>query len=281
MRRICAASVAGRAYTVCPLADQVEEVPADGFREVLIGRTANAPIRYDAYREDLVSRNHARIVRDPAYPNGFLRMDLDSRNGTIINRRRIYGASPLQHGDRVRLGPSGPEFSFELDPPPAARPTRPAEAPQSTLASTRGASEDTLWQFANTPSGLVTIPSDPVVSNEAALQSAPPYSCQAELDDSLAQEWHAGVEYGEMAPPKPAIPVLPTTSRFRDSCAKYGGWAGVAAMIAFPSAGALGNFLAGFVCVGGGAPSVLQLAHFLTRWAQSRCGPKACLKKRG
>ena len=52
-------------------------------------------------------------------------------------------------------------------------------------------------------------------------------------------------------------------------------------MIAFPSAGALGNFLAGFVCVGGGAPSVLQLAHFLTRWAQSRCGPKACLKKRG
>src|ERR1035438_5444736 len=103
MRRICAASVAGRAYTVCPLADQVEEVPADGFREVLIGRTANAPIRYDAYREDLVSRNHARIVRDPAYPNGFLRMDLDSRNGTIINRHGLVqvggqGKEPLVLG---------------------------------------------------------------------------------------------------------------------------------------------------------------------------------------
>jgi len=108
-------------------ANQVEEVPLLGFREVLIGREANSQIRFDADREDLVSRNHARISRDPADPKVFLLTDLDSRNGTFINRRRIYGSSPLQHGDRVQLGPSGPEFSFELDPPPAARPTRLAE----------------------------------------------------------------------------------------------------------------------------------------------------------
>jgi serine protease Do len=109
-------------------ANQVEEIPLQGFREVLIGREANAHVRFDADREDLVSRNHARIVRDPADPNGFLLTDLDSRNGTFINRQRIYGASRLQHGDRVQLGPSGPEFAFEIDPPPAARPTRLAES---------------------------------------------------------------------------------------------------------------------------------------------------------
>ncbi len=121
-------------------ANQVEEIPLQGFREVLIGREANAQIRYDADREDLVSRNHARIVRDPADPNGFLLTDLDSRNGTFVNRQRIYGASRLQHGDRVQLGPSGPEFSFEVDPPPAARPTRLAEVPQTAAPPTREAS---------------------------------------------------------------------------------------------------------------------------------------------
>jgi S1-C subfamily serine protease len=109
-------------------ANQREDVPLQGFRELLIGREANAHIRFDADREDLVSRNHARIVRDPADPNGFLLMDLDSRNGTFINRQRIYGASRLQHGDRVQLGPAGPEFVFELDPPPLARATRLADA---------------------------------------------------------------------------------------------------------------------------------------------------------
>lgn len=109
-------------------ANQVEEVPLQGFREILIGREANAQVRFDADREDLVSRNHARIVQDPADPTGFLLRDLDSRNGTFINRQRIYGAQRLQHGDTVQLGPSGPEFVFELDPPPALRATRLADS---------------------------------------------------------------------------------------------------------------------------------------------------------
>ena len=109
-------------------ANQVESVPLQGFREVLIGREANTQIQFDADREDLVSRNHARISRDPADPTGFLLTDLNSRNGTFINRRRIYGSSILQHGDHVQLGPSGPEFAFEVDPPPAARPTRLGES---------------------------------------------------------------------------------------------------------------------------------------------------------
>jgi S1-C subfamily serine protease len=124
-------------------ANQVEEIPLQGFREVLIGRESNAQIRFDADREDLVSRNHARIVRDPADPNGFLITDLDSRNGTFINRHRIYGASRLQHGDRVQLGPSGPEFVFEVSPPPAAPPTRLAETVPPTRLAEQGPARPT------------------------------------------------------------------------------------------------------------------------------------------
>ena len=136
-------------------ANQVEEIPLQGFREVLIGREANAQIRFDADREDLVSRNHARIVRDPADPNGFLLTDLDSRNGTFVNHQRIYGASRLQHGDRVQLGPSGPEFSFEVDPPPAARPTRLAEVQQTAPPPTREASFGSAGSGTAVPPGMM------------------------------------------------------------------------------------------------------------------------------
>ncbi len=118
-------------------AHQVEQIPLQGFREILIGREANANVRFDAERDDLVSRTHARIVRDPADPDGYLLTDLESRNGTFLNRQRIYGASRLQHGDRIQLGPSGPEFSFEIDPPPTARPTR--QADQGQAGATREA----------------------------------------------------------------------------------------------------------------------------------------------
>jgi S1-C subfamily serine protease len=116
-------------------ANQVEDIPLQGFREVLIGRDSNAHIRFDADREDLVSRNHARIVRDPSDANAFLLTDLDSRNGSFVNRKRVYGASRVQHGDCIQLGPAGPEFAFELDPPPAARPTRLADSYQPAPAT--------------------------------------------------------------------------------------------------------------------------------------------------
>src|SRR5579871_6120509 len=116
-------------------ANQVEEIPLQDFREALIGREVNAQVRFDPYRDDLVSRMHARILRDPADPDAFLLMDLGSRNGTFINRQRAYGAARLRHGDRVQLGPSGPEFDFELNPPRAVRITRtegPIDAPKAT-----------------------------------------------------------------------------------------------------------------------------------------------------
>src|SRR5580698_4580316 len=98
-------------------AGQVDEFPA-GTSEILVGRDPDAAVCFDPSREDLVSRQHVKIVRDPESPNDFAVVDLQSRNGTFLNRQRIYASAHLVHNDVIQLGPAGPEFRFELDPPP-------------------------------------------------------------------------------------------------------------------------------------------------------------------
>lgn len=98
--------------------DQVDSFPSDSYEELVAGRDPLAKIRFDAREADLVSRQHAKIVRDIENPTAFRLIDLQSRNGTFVNQRRVYGSTYLNHNDRIQLGPSGPEFSFELDPPP-------------------------------------------------------------------------------------------------------------------------------------------------------------------
>lgn len=76
--------------------------------------------------EDSVSRQHARLEGDPNAPYSFWVADLNSSNGTYVNGARIEGRAKVEHGDVIRLGHGGPEFSVLADPaPPAAlRPTR-------------------------------------------------------------------------------------------------------------------------------------------------------------
>ena len=72
-----------------------------------IGRGADA----DVFLSDLaVSREHAAIVRtiDGDYID-----DLDSRNGTFVNGRRI-AAHLLQHGDSIRIGGTTFEYRTAL-----------------------------------------------------------------------------------------------------------------------------------------------------------------------
>jgi tetratricopeptide (TPR) repeat protein len=107
-------------------AGQVDEFPAAATSEILVGRDPEAAVVFDPSREDLVSRQHVKIVRDPETPNEFAAVDLQSRNGTFLNRQRIYAPARLAHGDVIQLGPAGPEFRFELDPPPATI-TRPLD----------------------------------------------------------------------------------------------------------------------------------------------------------
>jgi hypothetical protein len=107
-------------------AGQVDEFPAAETSEILVGRDPDAAVCFDPSREDLVSRQHVKIVRDPESPSEFAVVDLQSRNGTFLNRQRVYAPARLTHNDVIQLGPAGPEFRFELDPPPLNI-TRPLE----------------------------------------------------------------------------------------------------------------------------------------------------------
>ena len=100
--------------------DQVDSFPAGDY-ELIVGRDPSAHVKFDQDRDDLVSRQHVKIVRDPLDPNGFQLVDLQSRNGSFVNRERVFGSTRLNHTDVIQLGAGGPEFRFELDPPPAVQ----------------------------------------------------------------------------------------------------------------------------------------------------------------
>ncbi|HEV2861359.1 MAG TPA: trypsin-like peptidase domain-containing protein [Pyrinomonadaceae bacterium] len=112
-------------------ANQVEEFPLNHVKELVLGRDPSATVKYDPDRDDLVGRQHARINQDPADPTQFVVTDLNSRNGTFVNRQRVSGTVRVNPGDVVQLGPGGPEFIFDVEPRPAGatKATRIAAAP--------------------------------------------------------------------------------------------------------------------------------------------------------
>ncbi|MEP7346164.1 MAG: FHA domain-containing protein, partial [Gemmatimonadaceae bacterium] len=69
-------------------ASQLEEFPLQQFVELTIGRDPASEIRFDPDKDDLVGRQHARISRDKSDPYRFKLQDLNSRNGTFLNKLR-------------------------------------------------------------------------------------------------------------------------------------------------------------------------------------------------
>jgi len=102
-------------------ASQLDQFPEE-TKEITIGREPGVAVQYDA-QSDVVSRQHVKIAKDSG---GCCQLcDVQSRNGTFLNHQRILGPVRLSHNDIVQLGTGGPEFRFELDPPPVeAKPTR-------------------------------------------------------------------------------------------------------------------------------------------------------------
>jgi serine protease Do len=100
-------------------ANQVEEFPLNHVKELILGRDPSSTVKYDPDRDDLVGRQHAKITQDPNDPSQFIVTDLNSRNGTFVNRQRLTGTTRVNPGDVVQLGPGGPEFIFEIEPRPA------------------------------------------------------------------------------------------------------------------------------------------------------------------
>lgn len=127
-------------------ATQVEEFPLDSLDTITLGRADTCTVRYDPEHDDLVSRTHARIQRSDADPSRLVIVDLDSSNGTYVNKQRVADQTPLTSGDLVQLGPGGPEFQFDLEPRPAGamRATRIAddeeESPSAAIRPTQASS---------------------------------------------------------------------------------------------------------------------------------------------
>ena len=97
-------------------AGQIEQLTIDEYSEITVGRDQSSSIQFDPNREVQVGRHHARIVQDPSHPDQFIIADLNSRNGTYINKQAVAGSVRLLPGDTIQLGPSGPEFQFDIEP---------------------------------------------------------------------------------------------------------------------------------------------------------------------
>jgi len=119
-------------------AGQVEEFPLNHFKELTIGRDVSATVKYDPDRDDLVGRVHAKIAQDPSNHSRFTISDLNSRNGTFVNRQRLTGSAQLSPGDTVQFGAGGPELQFDLDPRPqqGMKATRVGDSGTASLGST-------------------------------------------------------------------------------------------------------------------------------------------------
>jgi serine protease Do len=139
-------------------ANQEEAFRLDQFRELTFGRDAGANVKYDADRDDSVSRSHAKIACDPQQADKFTVTDLNSRNGVLLNKARVSGSATLGHGDVIQLGADGPEFMFTLDPPPPGvlRATRAVDAPASTREA-RGAATTASTFGGPRPAGRETV----------------------------------------------------------------------------------------------------------------------------
>jgi len=65
----------------------------------LIGRNPQADLSLPA---SVISWEHARLDQTP---QGYMLRDLNSTNGTFVNGQRLTGATPIQEGDIVQIGP--------------------------------------------------------------------------------------------------------------------------------------------------------------------------------
>jgi hypothetical protein len=117
-------------------ANQEVSFPLDQVPEISLGRDAASTVAYDMERDDAVSRNHARITRDPARrARSSSSPTWAAATGSSSTSRGSPAAQPLHHGDLVQLGTGGPEFSFQMDPPPALTPK--GDAPDRSPAGVR------------------------------------------------------------------------------------------------------------------------------------------------
>ena len=122
----------GRAGTVAPIAGAVAS----------IGRHPTCQIRLDADRDTDVSNRHAVIQQKDGV---WIVRDLGSMQGTYLNGQRISAEQPLNDGDLLRLGASGPELQFLLSD--RAQVAEPSRTPMQAQPAKPALSHDELAQI--------------------------------------------------------------------------------------------------------------------------------------
>jgi FHA domain len=145
--------------------------PIDHDRPLVLGRDPEVCQIVLEVMYGMVSRRHAEVravmATQESLGRGWWLCDLGSSNGTFLNGLRLRGCHLLQEGDRITLGPEGPEFLFELEPvtlpPEVSRARYRAEsqvlavANSSKVRSAVGDRELTLTQLFPIFSGSVNL----------------------------------------------------------------------------------------------------------------------------
>lgn len=107
--------------------DQIESFEGDQIR---IGRHSDNDLKFDPRVDVSVSGFHAEIYRDG---ERFFIKDLQSRNGTLVNSRKIDQPIAVKDGDIIQFSARGPKVIFSTrDPtatPEAAAVANPESAP--------------------------------------------------------------------------------------------------------------------------------------------------------
>jgi len=97
--------------------DQLESFETDTIR---IGRQSDNDLRFDPQQDPSVSGYQAEIYRDG---EKYFLKDLQSRNGTFVNGRRIDAPMALKDGDNIQFSTRGPKIVFSTKDPSAPEPT--------------------------------------------------------------------------------------------------------------------------------------------------------------
>ncbi len=91
-----------------------------------LGRHPSSDLQFDPEHDTDVSARHAAVFRQGP---GYVVRDLGSTNGTWVNGARIRSDRSLEHGDKIRLGPRGPEIEFAVEEIEERAPARAPESP--------------------------------------------------------------------------------------------------------------------------------------------------------
>jgi serine/threonine protein kinase len=99
-------------------AGQSEDFFTRDHKEITFGRDPSSTVKFDPFRDDLVARKQAVIGRDESNDARFTITDLNSQNGTFVNKERVSGSLEIIPEDKIQFGIGGPIFELDIDPKP-------------------------------------------------------------------------------------------------------------------------------------------------------------------